>query len=75
MRVGLGEFRGPHSIVGILGLMNCEVRRPDSVVNDSLSVIPLLEVVTSVFLVSRMNFGCKDHLVHELSLFETLIDQ
>jgi hypothetical protein len=41
----------------------------------SLSEVPLLEVISLVFLVSWMDLGQEDHGVHELSLFETLIDQ
>jgi hypothetical protein len=55
--------------------MYSEVWWPDSVMNDSLSVIPFLEVITSVLLVSGMDLGSEDHSVHELSLLETLVDQ
>ena len=41
----------------------------------TLSEVPLLEIVTSVLLMSGVNFGGKDHAVHELSLLETLIDK
>ena len=43
--------------------------------DDSLSEVPLLEVVSSVLLVSGMDLRSKDHFVHELSLLETLIDK
>jgi hypothetical protein len=72
---GLGELRGPHTVVGILGLMNGEVGWPDSIMDLSLSEVPLLEVVSTVLLVSRMDFGGKDHLVHKFSLLESLVDQ
>jgi hypothetical protein len=73
--VGLGELRRPHTIVGILGLMNGEIGWPDSVMNHTLSEVPLLEVVTSVLLVSRVDLGGEDHAVHQFSLLETLVDQ
>jgi hypothetical protein len=75
MSVCLGELRGPHTVVGILGLMNGEVGWPDSIMDHSLSVVPFLEVVTSVLLMSGMDLGSEDHLVHELSLLETLVYQ
>ena len=43
--------------------------------DDSLSEVPLLEVVSSVLLVSGMDLRSKDHFVHELSLLETLINK
>lgn len=43
--------------------------------DDSLSEVPLLEVVSSVLLVSGMDLRSKDHLVHEFSLLETLVDK
>jgi hypothetical protein len=55
--------------------MNGEVGWPNSIMDDSLSEVPLLEVVSSVLLVSGMDLRSKDHLVHELSLLETLIDK
>ena len=53
----LGQIRRPHTLVGILSLMDCHVGSPDSVTNDALAEVPLLEVVTSVFLVSWVHFG------------------
>jgi len=73
--VGLRELRGPHTIVGILGLMHGEVGCPDSVMDHTLSEVPLLEVITSVLLMGRVDLGSENHAVHELSLLETLIDQ
>ena len=43
--------------------------------DDSLSVVPLLEEITSVFLMTWMNLWKIDHLFGEFSLFETLIHQ
>ena len=72
---GFGQIRRPHTLVGILRLMDGHVRGPDSVTDDALAVVPLLEVVTSVFLMSRVDLGEEDHLLHELTLFETFVDE
>ena len=53
--------------------MNSEVGRPDSIMDLTLSVVPLLEIVTSVLLMSGMDLRGEDHLVHEFSLLETLV--
>jgi hypothetical protein len=55
--------------------MYSEVWWPDSVMNDSLSIIPFLEVISSVLLVSWVDLRSEDHFVHELSLLKTLINQ
>jgi hypothetical protein len=73
--VSLGKFRRPNTIVSVLGLMNGEVGWPDSVMNDTLSEVPFLEVITSVLLVGGVDLRSKNHAVHELTLLETLIDQ
>ncbi len=75
MRVSLGEFRRPDTIVSILGLMHGEVRSPHSIMDDSLSIVPLLEVVSLVFLVSGMDSGSEDHLSNEFSLLESLVNE
>lgn len=75
MGVSLRQLRGPHTVVGVLGLMDSEVGRPDSVMNNTLSVVPLLEVVTSVLLVGGMDLGREHHFVHQFSLLETLVDE
>ena len=41
----------------------------------SLSEVPFLEVVSSVFLMSGMDLRCKNHSVHQFSLLETLVDK
>jgi hypothetical protein len=51
-----GKFWWPDTLVGIFGLMDSHVWWPDSVMDLSLSEIPLLEVITSVFLMSWVNF-------------------
>lgn len=49
------EFRWPDTIVCILSLMNSEVRSPDSILNNSLSVIPFLEIISFIFLMSGVD--------------------
>ena len=73
--VSLGKLRRPNTVVSVLSLMNGEVRWPNSVMDHTLSEVPLLEVVTSVLLVGRVDLGSKDHAVHELSLLEALVYQ
>jgi len=75
VRSCLGEIRRPDAEVGILGLMNSHVWWPHSVVDASLSKVPLLEEVSSILLMSWMNLWQVDHLFHEFSLSETLVDQ
>jgi hypothetical protein len=72
---GFGQIRRPHTLVGILRLMDGHVGGPDSVTDDALAVVPLLEVVTSVFLMSGVDLGEEDHLLHELTLSETFVDE
>ena len=71
----LGKILGPESSVGVLSVMHGEVWWPDAVMDLSLSEVPLLEEVALVFLMSRMNLAKEDHLVHQLSLLETLIHE
>lgn len=73
MGVSLGKFGRPDTIVSILGLMHGEVRSPHSVLDDSLSVVPLLEVVALVFLMGGVNSWCEDHLADKFSLLESLV--
>jgi len=44
-------------------------------VNTSLSKVPFLEEISSVFLMTWVDLWKINHLVHELSLFETLVYQ
>lgn len=76
-RVGkhLGKIWRPDTHVGVFGLMHGHIWWPHSVVNDSLSVVPFLEEITSIFLMSWMNLGEVDHLLGEFSLLETLVHQ
>jgi len=71
----LGELRGPHTLVGLLGLMDGHVWGPDAVIDLALTEVPLLEVVTAVLLMSRVDLGEEDHLLLELALGETLVDE
>ena len=70
---GLGELGWPHTHVGSLGLMDSEIWWPDSVMDLSLAVVPLLEVVTSVLLMAWMHFRKVHHKFLELHLFETFV--
>lgn len=70
-----GQIRRPDTLIGVLSLMNSHVWWPDSVVDNTLAVVPLLEVVTSVLLMGGMDLREEDHLLHELILLETLVDE
>jgi len=71
----LGQIWRPNTEVGVLGLMDGHVWWPHSVVDNSLSEVPLLEEITSVFLMTWMALGKIDHLLHQLILSETLIHE
>ena len=71
----LGQLWGPHTHVGSLGLVDSLVWRPHAVMDDSLSVIPLLEEITSVLLMSGVNSGEVLHGGRELHLSETLVNK
>lgn len=73
MRQNLGKIGRPDTHVGLFGLMHGEVRSPHSIMDNSLSEVPLVEVVALVLLMTWMDFREEDHLIHEFSLFETLI--
>ena len=75
MGSSLGQIRGPDTLVGVLSLMDSHVRSPDSVTDDTLAVVPLLEVVTSVLLMGGVDLGKEDHLLNEFVLSETLVDE
>ena len=53
--------------------MDGHVWRPHSIVNLSLSKVPFLEEITSVLLMSWMDLGKIDHLLHQISLVKTLV--
>ena len=75
-RVGksLGEIWRPDTHIGVLSLMHGHVWRPHSVMDNSLSIVPLLEEVSSVLLMTWMDLWKIDHLLGEFSLLETLVD-
>jgi len=54
---GFGEFWRPNTLVSIFSLMDGHIGWPDSVMDLSLTEVPLLEVITSVLLMSWVNFG------------------
>ena len=55
--------------------MDSHVWWPDSVRDLSLAVVPLLEEVRSVLLVTWMDLWKIDHFLDKLSLLETLVDE
>lgn len=69
-----GEIHGPESLISGLGVVSSHISGPNSVVNESLSIVPLIEVVTSSDLVAGVHGGSVFHLVDELLLTEDLID-
>lgn len=71
----LGQLRGPDTLIGVLSLMDGHVGRPDSVLDLSLSEVPLLEVVGTMFLMSGVNLGQVNHLASEFNLGETFVNQ
>jgi len=71
----LGQLRGPDTLVGILSLMDGHVGWPDSVIDLTLSEVPLLEVIGAVLLMGGMDLGQIDHLASQLELGETFIDE
>jgi len=70
---GLGEFWGPHAQVGSLGLVDGLVWWPDSVMDNALTIIPLLEEVTAMLLMSGVDTGQELHGLVKLCLLETLV--
>jgi len=64
MRKSFWKIWRPYSHVCIFCLMNSHVWGPHSIMNNSLSEIPLLEEVSSVFLMTWMNFWEVDHFIH-----------
>lgn len=75
MRLSLREIGRPDTQVGLLCLMDSHVWSPHSVMNDSLSEVPLLEEVTLIFLMTWMDLWKELHSIHELSLLETLLNK
>ena len=75
MSARFGQLGRPHAHVGVLGLMNGHIGWPDSIMDLSLTEVPLLEEVSAVLLMSWMDLRQVDHLFLELHLGETLIDE
>lgn len=71
----LGQIWWPDTLVSVLSLMDGHVGWPDSVVNFTLSEVPLLEVIRAVLLMSWMDLWQVDHLLVELCLGETLVNE
>ena len=72
---GLGQIGRPHTHVGVLGLMDSHIWRPDSVMDLTLAEVPFLEEVTAVLLMGGMDLGKVDHPLLELHLGETFSDK
>lgn len=62
--VGLGQIWRPDTKICVLGLMDGHIWWPHSIVDLSLSEVPLLEVISLVFLMCWMDLWEKDHLVN-----------
>jgi hypothetical protein len=71
----LGQIWWPHTLVGVLGLMDSHVGWPDSVIDLSLTEVPLLEVVRAVLLMTWVHLWQVDHLGSQLNLSETFVDE
>ena len=71
----LGQLGRPHAHVGVLRLMHSHVGWPDSVMDLTLAIVPLLEVVTAVLLMGGMHLGQVHHPPLELHLGETLVHE
>jgi len=71
----LGKFWRPDTQVSSLGFMDSLVWGVDSVMDDTLSVIPFLEEITSVLLMSRVHSGQELHGLAKLGLLETLVHE
>ena len=74
MCCSFGQIRRPDSLISIFSLMNSHVWWPDSVMDLTLTVIPLLEVIAPILLMTWVNFGKEDHSLCKLLLSETLIN-
>ena len=55
--------------------MDSHVWWPHSVVDNSLSKVPLLEEVTSILLMGWVDLWQVHHLLHEIDLIETLVHE
>lgn len=70
----LGKLWWPNTLVCIFSLMNSHVWWPNSVMDLTLSEVPLLEVVRAVLLMTWVNLREIDHLASEFNLGETFVD-
>jgi hypothetical protein len=75
MSARLGQLGRPHAHVRVLGLMHSHIGWPDSVMDLTLPEVPLLEEVAAVLLMGWVHLGQVNHLLLQLSLGETLIDE
>jgi hypothetical protein len=70
----LGQLGRPDTLIGVLGLMDGHVGWPDSVLNLTLSEVPLLEVVGTILLMTGVDLGQVNHLGSEFDLGETFVN-
>lgn len=74
MCCSFSQIRWPNSLVSIFSLMDSHVWWPDSVMDLTLTVIPFLEVITSVLLMSWVNFREENHSLCKLLLSKTFVN-
>ena len=65
----------PNTLISIFCLMDSHVWWPDSVMDLTLSKVPLLEVIWAVLLMTWMDLGQVNHLASEFNLSETFINK
>ena len=68
----LREVSRPDSSIGILGLIDTIISRVDPVMDDSVSVFPLLVIILLEVVMSRVDAEHSDH-VGQLYLFISLV--
>ena len=71
----LGELWRPDAQVGTLRFVHSLVWRPNSVMDDALAIVPLLEEVTAMLLVGRVKSRQELHEFSQLLLLETLVHE
>lgn len=68
------EIFGPQTSISVFSLMDSEIWRPNSVMNNSLSIVPLLEIIAFILLMSWVEFLKENHFINQFSLRESLIN-
>lgn len=75
MGTSLGQLWWPNTLVSILSLMDSHVWWPDSVMDLTLSKVPLLEVVRTILLMSWVDLRQVNHLLSQFNLIETFFNK